>query len=93
MGEPIIPVTKNFYNKWAGSLRLGLYKDGQVVYFGDLSGLTEEVLANAEDYVGKVVEVGGMQIDNVSHHIRHPRLIRWRTDKRPSECTWDQVLE
>ena len=92
-GEPIVPVTKNFYNGWAGSLKLGLVKDGQPVYFGDLSGLTEEVLANPEAYKGKVVEVGGMQIDKASHHIRHPRLIRFRDDKTPRECDWAQVLE
>ena len=92
-GAPIIPVTKNFYNGWAGSLKLGLVKDGQPVYFGDLSGLTEEVLSNPDAYKGKVVEVGGMQIDKESHHIRHPRLIRFRDDKTPRECEWSQVLE
>lgn len=92
-GASIIPVTKNFYNDWAGSLKLGLVKDGQPIYFGDLSGLTEEVLANPEDYKGKVVEVGGMQIDKESHHIRHPRLLSWREDKTPRECLWEQVLE
>lgn len=92
-GASIIPVTKNFYNGWAGSLKLGLVKDGEPIYFGDLSGLTEEVLANPEDYKGKVVEVGGMQIDKESHHIRHPRLLSWREDKTPRECLWEQVLE
>ena len=91
-GAPIVPVTKNFYNGWAGSLRLGLYKDGNLVYFGDLSGLTEEVLSSARNYVGRVVEVGGMQIDKESHRIRHPRLISWR-DKDPKDCNWEQVLE
>ena len=90
-GAPYEPVTKNYYYGMAGSLKLGLYKDGQMIYFGDLSGLTEEVLTNWEDYVGKVVEVGGMQIDEESHHIRHPRMIDWRKDKTPTECTWDQV--
>ena len=92
-GRPIVPVTKNFYNGWAGSFKLGLVKDGQPIYFGDLSGLTEEVLSNPDAYKGKVVEVGGMQIDKESHHIRHPRLISWRTDKTPRECDWAQVLE
>lgn len=91
-GAPIVPVTKNFYNGWPGSLRLGLVKDGELIYFGDLSGLTEEVLSNSKDYIGKVVEVGGMQIDKESHRIRHPRLITWR-DKDPRDCGWEQVLE
>ena len=90
-GMPIEPVTKNFYYGMAGSLKLGLYKDRQVIYFGDLSGLTEEILANWEALIGRVVEVGGMQIDEESHHIRHPRMIGWRDDKKPEDCTWDQV--
>ena len=91
-GAAIFPATKNYYFKWAGSLRLGLVRDGKVEYFGDLSGLTEEVLANWQDYRGKVCEVGGMMIDPESGHIRHPKLIGWRDDKRPADCTWDQVL-
>lgn len=91
-GATIVPVTKNYYYKWAGSLRLSLYKDGKGQYFGDLSGLTEEILSNWPDYVGKVCEVGGMSIDPESGHIRHPKFLGWRTDKRPEECVWEQVL-
>jgi ATP-dependent DNA ligase len=90
-GAPYLPVTKNFYYGMAGSLKLGLYKDGQMIYFGDLSGLTEEILTNWEALIGRVVEVGGMQIDEESHHIRHPRMIGWRDDKKPTDCTWEQV--
>lgn len=90
-GAPIVPVTKNYYNHWAGSLRLGLLKDGIMTYFGDLSGLTEEILENWRNYVGKVCEVGGMSIDPESGHIRHPRFLGWRADKKPNECLWEQV--
>lgn len=90
-GAAIEPVTKNYFNKWAGSLKLGLMKDGKEIYFGDLSGLTEEILSNWKDYVGKVVEVGGMEIDKESGHIRHPRFMKWREDKTKQECDWSQV--
>lgn len=90
-GEPIEPITKSYYYGFAGSLKLGLYRDGEVAYFGDLSGLTEEILLNWKDYIGKVAEVGGMQIDSESGHIRHPRFLGWRTDKAPKDCTWSQV--
>ena len=92
-GDPVVPVTKNYYNKWAGSLRLGLIKDGETTYFGDISGLTEDILANWRDYIGKVCEVGGMMIDSETGHIRHPRFLGWRQDKKAEECTWDQVME
>lgn len=90
-GAAIEPVTKNYFNKWAGSLKLGLMKNGEEIYFGDLSGLTEEILGNWKDYIGKVVEVGGMEIDKESGHIRHPRFMKWRDDKTKQECDWSQV--
>lgn len=92
-GAAIVPVTKNYYYGWAGSWKIGLYKDGTCVHFGDLSGLTDEMKENWRDYVGKVVEVGGMQIfkDGDQRAIRHPKLLGFRSDKNPTECTWDQV--
>lgn len=88
--RPAIPVTRSFYKRLAGSLQLGLYdKDGNLVHFGDLSGLSDENLT--EESIGKVCEVSGMEIDSVSGHIRHPRFVQWRTDKAPEECTLDQV--
>lgn len=91
LGAPIVPVTKNYYNKWAGSLKLGLVDNGKVIHYGDLSGLTEEMLNNWQNYVGKVVEVGGMMIDAESKVIRHPKMIQLRSDKTPKECTIDQI--
>lgn len=96
-GEPLLAVTKNYYYGWAGSLKLGLYeKDGKLTYFGDLSGLADEVKAKWRDYVGKVCEVGGMQIsrtENGRPAIRHPKLIQWRDDKDKKDCIWQQVYE
>lgn len=93
-GAQIMPVTKNFYMNMAGSLKLGLINsEGKMEYFGDLAGLTDVVLQNWRDYIGKVVEVGGMQIDAESGHIRHPRCLGWRTDKKPEECTFDQISD
>ena len=93
-GAPIIPVTKNFYNGWCGSWKIGLVdEDGTIRHIGDLSGLTDEMKANWRDYVGKVVEVGGMEVfqDTVGHGIRHPKLIQVREDKEPKECSIKQL--
>lgn len=90
-GEDVIPVTRSYYKGLAGSLKLGLYKDGNLIHFGDLSGLPDEILANAQYCVGRVCEVNGMDIDSKSGHIRHPRFVQWRDDKSPEECTWAQV--
>lgn len=89
-GAPILPVTKNWYMKMAGSLRLGLVKNDKVIYFGDLSGLPYEVLQNWDNYKGKVCEVTAMQITD-DHKLRHPKFVCWREDKNPRECLIDQV--
>jgi ATP-dependent DNA ligase len=92
-GAPIVPVTKNYYLKMAGSFRLGLLDhDGMVRRYGDLSGLTEEMLTNWRDYLNVVVEVGGMMLDSATRTIRHPKLIRIREDKEPYDCTEDQLI-
>jgi len=96
-GAPLDPITKAYYNGWAGSLIIGLYNAAanKVVPIGSVSGLTEEVLQNWQSYKGKVLEVGGMQLmrdeDGKFTGIRHPKAIGWRLDKPAKECTMDQV--
>lgn len=94
-GAPVIPVTKNWFYGWAGSLRLGLYNGDKMVEIGNLSGISEEVKANWKNYVNKVVEVMAMEIfydDNGNFTgIRHPKAINFREDKNPKECTITQV--
>ena len=89
-GRVIEPITKAYYNGWAGSLKIGVNKDGKAVQIGNLSGLEEEVLANWKDYVGKVAEVTAMQITE-DKALRHPRLVGWRSDKTPKQCEWSQL--
>lgn len=94
-GAAIEAVSKNYYYNWAGSFRIGLYnKEGKVEYFGDLSGLTDEMKSNWKDYIGKVAAVGGMEIFKDEDHvaIRHPKLIEFRNDKTPKECTYEQII-
>lgn len=94
-GSPIEPVTKHYFHNWAGSLKLGVMKDGQPYQIGNLSGLTEEILENWKDYVGQVCEVAGMEVfkdeqGNFSG-IRHPKFIGWREDKTKDECLWENL--
>lgn len=88
-GDPIEPVTKNYFYKWAGSLIIGCKKDGKPIAVGSISGLTEEVRANWKEYKGKVMEISGMQImDTENKGIRHPKFIRWRDDLTVDDCDW-----
>lgn len=96
-GDPIEPVTKTYWNGWAGSFIIGLYDSNSKKYIpiGSLSGLTEEMLQNWKSYEGKVAEISGMQLmrDNNGKFtgIRHPRLVNLRLDKNPNECLMEQV--
>lgn len=92
-GAPLKPVTKNWFYNWAGSLKLGLYKDDELVHIGDLSGVTEHVKENWRDYIGAVVEVGGMEITPDTFGIRHPKMLGFRMDKNPKECSYNQLFE
>lgn len=90
-GEPIEPVTKNYFFNRAGSLRIGVRKDNEIVAIGSLSGMTEEVLANWQDYKGKVAEITGMMIHETGG-IRHPKFIRWRPDLNPTDTDWYRIF-
>lgn len=90
-GEPIIPVTKNWFYGWAGSLRLGAYKDGKLIEIGSLSGVTDEVKENWKDYIGKVAEVTAMEIMDTGG-LRHPKLNRFRDDINAEECTYERIF-
>lgn len=94
-GAPIEPVTKHWFYDWAGSLILGVMKDGKEIQIGRLSGISEDILSNWEKYVNKVVEVSGMETftdDNGNFSgIRHPRLISFREDKNKTDCLWENL--
>lgn len=90
-GRAIMPVTKTWFNGWAGSLKLGAYKNGQLVSIGQLSGITDEIKENWHDYIGKVCEITAMEIMDTKG-IRHPKFCRWRDDIDPADCTWERIF-
>ena len=95
-GAPVEPITKNYFYGWAGSWKLGAYKDGKLVQIGSLSGLTDEQKENWKDYVGKVVEVAAMEISENQEGgkgLRHPKLISIRDDIDPKECTYERIFD
>lgn len=90
-GAAIEPVTKAYWNGWAGSLIIGMLKDDKVVVTGSLSGLTEEVLSNWKEYKGKVAEITGMQTMETGG-IRHPKFVQWRDDLTVKDTDWYRVF-
>lgn len=94
-GEAIIPVTKNWFYGWAGSLKLGLYKEDKLIHVGNLSGISDEIKENWKDYVGKIAEVSVMEImdnEDGGRGLRHPKLKQTRSDKNPKDCEYSQII-
>lgn len=95
-GGAVVPVTKNWFYGWAGSWKLGAYKDGIRVQIGSLSGLTDEQKENWKRYVGMVVEVAAMEVSENQEGgkgLRHPKLISIREDIAPEECTYERIFK
>ena len=89
-GATVVPVTKNWFYGWAGSLKLGLYDGDKLVHVGDLSGVTDEVKEHWKDYVGTVAEISCMEIHDTGG-LRHPKLISYRSDKPAKDCVINQI--
>lgn len=90
-GANIEPISKSYYNGWAGSLVIGMYKDGVPTPIGSVSGITEEILSNWKDYIGKVCEIGAMEVLDTGG-LRHSKFIKFRDDLRPEDTDWYRVF-
>lgn len=89
-GAPLIPITKPYFNGWAGSLEIGVIKNDKVVPIGYLSGLSDEIKTNYKDYKGKVIEVGAMEVLETGG-LRHAKMLNFRPDLTIKECTWEKI--
>ncbi len=90
-GEPIEPVTKPYYYKWAGSLEIGVMKNGKIIPIGYLSGLTDEIKANFRDYAMKPIEVTAMEVLKTGG-LRHAKFIQFRPELNIEDCTWEKIF-
>ena len=90
-GEPYEPVTKPYFYGWAGSLEIGVLKDGQVYPIGYLSGLADEIKADPGAQRMKCIEVTAMEILPTGG-IRHAKLERFRPDLAPTDCTYEKYM-
>lgn len=68
----------------------------KVLIVGECSGFDEEqrreCTENKRKYFGGVVEIKANEIFRDSGKLRHPRFLRFRFDKNPFECTWENHL-
>ena len=90
-GAPVQPITKSYFMGIAGSLEIGVLKDGKVYPLGWLSGLSEEIKGNYREYTGKCLEVGAMQFTD-DKALRHAKMIRLRPDLNMEDCTYEKIF-
>lgn len=88
------PVTKPYFYGWKTAIGIGAYDDeGNLKEIGTVSsGLTDEMRAHLDDYVGKIVVLQCMSIDRKEKTLRHPVVKAWRDDKNAAECKLREVF-
>ena len=91
-----IPVTKPYYFDWCNAMRLGAYKNGELVEVCRVaSGFTDTDRENMglypNKYLGKVVEIECMSLTK-DNCVRHPVFKRMRDDKEPQDCLYDEIF-
>jgi hypothetical protein len=91
-GEAIEPVTKPYFNDWAGSLEIAVLKDGVETPIGFLSGLSDEIKANPKDMRHRCIEVAAMEILPDTHALRHGKLKQFRPDLTYLDCTFEKAF-
>lgn len=90
-GVALEPLTKPAFYNWAGSLEIGVLKDGKVYPIGFLSGLADEIKADPWAQRMKCIEVAAMEILPTGG-IRHGKLMHFRPDLAPSDCTYEKYM-
>ena len=86
------PVTKPYFYGWAGSLEIGVFKDGKIFPIGFLSGLTDEIKSNPRAQSMKCIEVTAMEITK-DGALRHGKFQKFRSDLNPEDCTWEKYMK
>lgn len=91
-GAPIIPITKSYFNGWAGSLEIGVIrlKDNKIIPIGYISGLSDEIKANWKDYKNKPIEVTAMEFTE-DRALRHGKLVKFRPDLTIEDCNYEKI--
>jgi hypothetical protein len=91
LGAPYEPLTKPAFYNWAGSLEIGVLKDGEIYPIGFLSGLTDEIKSNPSAQKMKCIEVTAMEILPTGG-IRHAKMLQFRPDLAPTDCTYEKYM-
>ena len=91
-GAALEPLTKPAFYGWAGSLEIGVLKDGQVYPIGFLSGLEDAIKADPRAQAMRCIEVTAMEILADTGALRHGKMLRFRDDLVPTDCTYEKYM-
>ena len=91
------PVTSDWFYGRKNAIEIGVYAGDSLIPIGRVSsGLTvedrEDMSRNPVDWIGSVVEIGAMSVDNDAKTIRHPIFVCRRMEKSPKACTVESVF-
>ncbi len=98
-GEPIIAITKGFYNGWASAISFSVMKNGEPKHIAWISGIDEsikeKIVTNPKELIGKVAELNCMEVECIEgeYSLRHPRIDTWRENKSYTDCEWSQIAK
>lgn len=98
-GEPIIAITKGFYNGWASAISFSVMKGNDPVHICWISGIDEsikeKIVTNPKELIGKVAAITCMEVEHIDggYSLRHPRIDTWRSDKAYKDCEWTQITK
>lgn len=98
-GEPIIAITKGFYNGWASAISFSVMKGNDPVHICWISGIDEsikeKIVTNPKELIGKVAAINCMEVEHIGNEysLRHPRIDTWRNDKAYKDCEWTQIAK
>ena len=89
-----VAVTKPYFYGWKTAIGIGAYdENGNLKEIGTVSsGLTDDMRAHLDDYVGQVVALQCMSIDRKEQTLRHPIIKGWRDDKNVVDCKLEDIF-
>lgn len=96
-GDPIEPVSKNYYYNWPSAIECGVYdKTGKIWNVCSVSGLSDEIKSNIAEnparYHMRPLTLTGMEFTD-DYSIRHPRFLGFRDDIDAKDCTWEKIFD
>lgn len=90
------PVTKTYAKGWVAGLKLGAYKNGELIYVTTAKGFSdadqEFIKTHTSEMFDIVVEVEYQEVINQdTKSLRHPRVKEFRFNKDTKECLWENI--